>query len=71
VRSYFKIILIVLFVVAYSATSFAQPGGGDGQVFEGEEIDDTTPDAPIDGAIIVLATVGAGLGIKRLYARRK
>lgn len=60
-------VLIVLLTIA--SVAMAQPNSSinpsSGTVFE--EIDDV----PINGAIALLTSAGIGLGIKRLYSRKK
>lgn len=53
--------LFILFVMP----AFAQPPNqGDPGIFE--EIDDV----PVDGAIMMLATAGIGIGIRKLYKKK-
>lgn len=55
--------MFLVFATQIASAQSITPNSGD--IFE------ETNDVPIDSAILLLTAAGAGLGIKRLYARRK
>ena len=61
----FKIIPLIILFVAIASVAMAQLPPNDSTIFE--EINDV----PINGAIALLTSAGIGLGIKKLYSRRK
>ncbi|MES2691367.1 MAG: hypothetical protein V4658_13240 [Bacteroidota bacterium] len=60
-----KAVLFIVFTLVGMAAYSQPPNQGDPSIFE--EIDDV----PIDGAIALLTIAGTGLGIKKLYHRKK
>lgn len=63
---YTKLTPVFIFLIFAASTAMGQSiTPNSGTIFE------ETNDVPIDGAILLLTAAGAGLGIKRLYARKK
>lgn len=60
---FYIILSTFLFIGIVSYGQSITPNSGD--IFE------ETSDVPIDGAITLLAATGLGIGIKRLYQRKK
>lgn len=61
-----KTLIIISFLLLLSEAAFSQsitPNSGD--IFE------ETSDVPIDGAIALLTLTGIGIGVKKLYNRKK
>lgn len=69
VSKFLKLLPILIVLLTITSIVMAQPNSSisptSGTVFE--EIDDV----PINGAIALLTSAGIGLGIKRLYSRKK
>ncbi len=63
----FKTIPLIILFVAIASIVMAQPNGAPDAAGIFEEIEDI----PINGAIALLTSAGVGLGIKKLYARKK
>lgn len=69
VSKFFKVFPILLVLLTVTSIVMAQPSAptspSSATLFE--EVDDV----PINGAIALLTSAGIGLGIKRLYSRKK
>ena len=66
VNKIFKLLSIVFVFISIASIVMAQPNApSSSTIFE--EIDDV----PINGAIALLTSAGIGLGIKKLYSRKK
>lgn len=56
---------LLLASVLLSVATFAQPDSSNPGIFE------SVNDAPIDGALVLLTAAGVGIGVKKLYQRKK